>query len=147
MSRGPLGGWTMENRGTATVQSVLNNLMILIAEGDGGGAAPAQPQGGGNILTSPLLPMIIVIAAFFYFIIYLPSKRERARQAALWDSIKKNDRVLTTSGIYGVVTNVSKESNEVTLRIDESTNAKLRVTLNSIAQILGDAPPGDSSSK
>ncbi len=94
-----------------------------------------------------LIQMFVILAAFFYFFNYLPGKRDRARQAAMWASIKKNDHVLTTSGIYGVVTNVSKESNKVTLRIDETTNAKLRVTLNSIAQVLGDEPSADTPSK
>ncbi len=59
-----------------------------------------------------------------YFLFYLPSKRERTQQAALLAGIKKNDHVVTTSGIYGVVTDVSKDTNKVTLRIDESTGAK-----------------------
>ena len=122
---------------------MLNMLAILFAEGDG--TAPAIPS-RSSLLTT-MLPMIVVFGAFWYFILHLPMKRERARQAALLASIKKNDRVLTTSGIYGVVTNVSKESNEVTLRIDETTNAKLRVTLNSVAQVLGDEPSADTPSK
>jgi len=94
-----------------------------------------------------MILMLVVMGAFWYFILYRPMKRERARQAALLAAIKKNDRVLTSSGIYGVVTNVSKESNEVTLRIDESSGAKLRVTLNSVAQVLGDEPAADTPSK
>jgi preprotein translocase subunit YajC len=67
----------------------------------------------------------------------------------MWGALKKNDRVLTSSGIIGVVTNVSKESNppEVTLRIDETTSAKLRVTLNSVAQVLGDEASAEAPSK
>ena len=128
--------------------AMLNTLAILFAA-DEGAPAPAAPApgGGGNLLSSPMIPMIVVFAAFWYFILYLPMKRERARQAAMLASIKKNDRVLTSSGIYGVVTNVSKESNEVTLRIDEATNAKLRVTLNSIAQVLGDESTADNPPK
>ena len=123
--------------------TMLNTLAILFAEG--GDAAPANPAGGGGL--PMMIPMIVVFAAFWYFILYLPMKRERARQAALLAAIKKNDRVLTTGGIYGVVTNVSKESNEVTLRIDEATSAKIRVTLTSIAQVLGDEPSADTTSK
>ena len=41
----------------------------------------------------------------------------------------------------------AKSRIEVTLRIDETTNAKLRVTLNSVAQVLGDEPPADTPSK
>ena len=135
------------NQGIFAVNTMLSRFAILFAEGDAGGApAGGAPGGGGSMLTS-LLPMIVVFGAFWYFILYLPMKRERARQAALLAAIKKNDRVLTSSGIYGVVTNVSKESNEVTLRIDETTNAKLRVTLNSVAQVLGDEPSADTPSK
>jgi preprotein translocase subunit YajC len=123
---------------------MFTTLAILLADGE----APANPAAGGSPLTS-LPAMIVVFAAFWYFILYLPSKRERTRQATMWASIKKNDRVLTTSGIIGVVTNVNKESNppEVTLRIDESTSAKLRVVLNSVAQVLGDETSADTPSK
>ena len=127
---------------------MLTTLAILFAEAEGGAAAP--PGNGGSPLGS-LFPIqiLVIFAAFWYFFVYLPTKRERTRQATMWASIKKNDRVRTSSGIYGVVTNVSKESNppEVTLRIDETTNAKLRVTLASVAQVLGDEPSTDTPSK
>jgi preprotein translocase subunit YajC len=131
------------NQGIFTVNAMLISLAILLADDP---PPQAGPPGGGNLLTS-MLPMIVVFAAFWYFILYLPMKKERARQAALLAAIKKNDRVLTSGGIFGVVTNVSKESNEVTLRIDETTNAKLRVTLNSIAQVLGDETSADNPPK
>ena len=134
------------NQGIFAVNNLFFALAMLFAEGDAPAAPVGPGAGSGSMLTS-MLPMIVVFAAFWYFILYLPMKRERARQAALLAAIKKNDRVLTTSGIYGVVTNVSKESNEVTLRIDETTNAKLRMTLNSVAQVLGDAPAADTPSK
>jgi len=121
-------------------------MLIALATlfADDAPAPAAPPAGGGTVL---MIEMIVVCAAFWYLILYLPQKRERARQAAMFAALKKNDRVLTTSGIYGVVTNVSKESNEITLRIDETTNAKLRVTFNSIAQVLGDEPSADTPSK
>ncbi len=128
----------------------MNNLFFALAVLFADGDAPAAPgPGPGGLLNSPMVPMIVVFAAMWYFFLHLPTKRERARQAALWAAIKKNDRVLTTSGILGVVTNVSKDSNppEVTLRIDETTNAKLRVLLNTVAQVLGDESSADTPSK
>ena len=135
------GPW---KQGIFAVITMLNTLAVLFAEGEGGGGGAG---GGGGSNLNFMLPMIAIFAAFWYFILYSPMKRERARQAALLAAIKKNDRVLTSSGIYGVVTNVSKESNEVTLRIDEATSTKIRVTLTSIAQVLGDEPPADTTSK
>jgi preprotein translocase subunit YajC len=132
------------------VNTVFCSLATLFAEGDAGGA-PATPQGGAQ-QGSPvlfILQMCMLFAAGWYFLFYLPMKRERARQAALLAGIKKNDRVLTSSGILGVVVGVNKDSHppEVTLRIDETTNAKLRVTLNSVAQVLGGEPSADTPSK
>jgi len=127
------------------VNTMLSTVAILFAEGDAGNAAPAGAPPGGGL--GFMIQMLVIAGAFMYFFMYLPTKRDRARQAAMLAAIKKNDRVLTTSGIIGVVTNVSKETNEVTLRIDETSNAKLRMTLTSVAQVLGDEPSADAPSK
>jgi preprotein translocase subunit YajC len=55
-------------------------------------------------------------------------------------SLKKNDRVVTTSGIYGTVANVDREADRVSLKVDDSGNVKISVTLSSIAKVLGDSP-------
>ncbi len=62
-------------------------------------------------------------------------------------AVKKNDRVVTTGGIYGVVANVHAEADEVTVKVDETTNTKLRMTLGSIARVLGDEAADDKSSR
>jgi len=61
-------------------------------------------------------------------------------------AVKKNDRVVTIGGIYGVVTNVQREQDEVTIKVDEATNTKLRVTLGSIARIIGEESPSETAS-
>jgi preprotein translocase subunit YajC len=50
--------------------------------------------------------------------------------------LKENDRVVTVGGIYGVVTNVQRDAERVTIRVDESTGAKLRVNMSAIARVL-----------
>ncbi len=62
-------------------------------------------------------------------------------------AVKKNDRVVTAGGIYGVVTNVHQEADEVTVKVDEATNTKLRVTLSSIVRVLGDEPSDEAAKK
>ncbi len=57
--------------------------------------------------------------------------------------MKKNDRVVTIGGMYGVVMNVQKDADEVTLKIDETNNTKIRVTISSIARVLGGEAVGD----
>ncbi len=126
---------------------MLNTLAMLFAQAENAAPPANGNPGGGGSGTLFMVQMLVVCGAFWYFFLYLPSKRERTRQANLLASIKKNDHVLTTSGIFGVVTNVSKETNKVTLRIDETTNAKLRVTLTSIAQVLGPESAAETPSK
>ena len=55
--------------------------------------------------------------------------------------------MVTIGGIYGVVVNVQREQDEVTIKVDESTNAKLRVTINAIARVVTAAEPNDKTEK
>jgi preprotein translocase subunit YajC len=50
-------------------------------------------------------------------------------------ALKKNDRVVTIGGIKGIVTNVQRDADEVTINVDESSGTKLRVTVASIARV------------
>jgi preprotein translocase YajC subunit len=62
----------------------------------------------------------------------------RAKQLAMQkmlDELKKNDRVVTSAGIHGTVVATSPESGTVTLRIDDSTNARLTVNRNTIVRV------------
>ncbi len=90
---------------------------------------------------------LIIAVLFLYFFMIKPQRRDQARREAMMAGLKKNDRVLTAGGVYGVVLNVHREANEVTIRVDEATNAKLRVTLSSITQVLGDEPAPETKSK
>ena len=110
----------------------------------------AAQDGGGSML-HPLLLFGVPILLFWLLLIrpqQQAQQRERRNREAMLAALKKNDRVVTVGGIYGVVTNVDREADEVTIRIDESANVKLRVTLGFIAQVkTKDESSGDSSHK
>ena len=110
--------------------------------------ADKSPAAGGGVegLASMLLPFV-AIGALFYFLLIRPQRREQSRRESMLLAVKKNDRVITTAGIYGVVTNVHREANEITDKVDETTNTKLRLTLSSIAEVLGDEPSEDAAAK
>lgn len=108
------------------------SFLPLIAE-----AASGNTSSGVIMMLTLWVPLILV----FYFLLIRPERKERARRQSMLSAIKKNDRVLTIGGIYGVVTNVHREANEVTLRIDDATNTRVRCTLNAIAQVLGEESP------
>jgi len=107
------------------------NHWLLLAEAQEP-AATANPLG--------MAPLFLGLMILFYFIFLRPDIKREKTLKSMREGLKKNDRVVTTGGIFGVVTNVQRESNEVTIKVDETTNTKLRVTLESIARVLVDAP-------
>ncbi len=67
-----------------------------------------------------------------------PQRLEQQKRQAKLEAVKKNYRVVTIGGIYGVVANVQRESDEITLRIDEGNNTRIRVTVAAIARVIRD---------
>ena len=110
---------------------------ILLAQAQGEPAGPAQ-------VLMQMLPLVLIGAAAWMLLIKPERERMRKQQEVL-SGLKKNDRVLTTAGIYGTVANVDRDAGRVTLRIDEAANVKIQVAISSIASVLegaGDATPG-----
>jgi len=97
----------------------------LLAEGE------AAPQAGGN----PMMQMVLMFAPLLilaYFIMIRPARKQEQLRQQMITNMKKNDKVLTSSGIYGNVISVSDKEDEVVIRVDD--NARLRVIKSSIAR-------------
>jgi preprotein translocase subunit YajC len=97
---------------------------------------------------SPFGLMFLVSAVgimFLYmFIVQRPAmKREQEARNTLLKNLKKNDRIVTTGGIYGVVTNLQLDADEITIRVDETTNTKIKITRSAVHRVLG----GESGGK
>jgi preprotein translocase subunit YajC len=65
--------------------------------------------------SSPLVQVIpfVLILGIFYFIILLPTKRKQQKVQAFLDSLKVNDKIVTTSGIYGQITKLDEQRVEL----------------------------------
>ena len=83
-----------------------------------------------------ILPFMLMIGALFYFMVLRPENKRRSEHDKMRQDLKKNDRVLTIGGIYGTVVNAHQESDEVTIKVDESSNTKLRITRTAIQTVL-----------
>jgi len=82
--------------------------------------------------------MLVLVGMLFYFIMIRPEKRKRAQVAQMQDTLKKNDRIVTIGGILGVVVNTQAGSNEVTIRVDDNSNTRIRILRSSISRVLTD---------
>jgi preprotein translocase subunit YajC len=109
--------------------------LFLAQAADKSAKAGATPQGPG---LQDMLPAFAIIAVLFYFLILKPQKSKDQQFRSLVDNLKETDRVVTIGGIYGIVANVNRDTGIVTLRIDESTGAKIRVGTSAIARVVTD---------
>jgi preprotein translocase subunit YajC len=105
---------------------------VIVAAGDT--PEPGNPFGAMFMLFAPILVL-------YFFIVLKPQRKEQKARQSMLSALKKNDRVLTIGGIFGTVSNISADGEEVTLRVDDS--AKIRFTRSSIQKILnvGDKEP------
>lgn len=101
----------------------MQTLFFLLAQADGTGPALLN------------VAMIGAIIAIVYFLMIKPQKQKEEERQAMLKKIKKNDHVVTTSGIIGVVTSVKDD--EVTLRVDDQQNVRVRFRRDAVAGILG----------
>ncbi len=90
------------------------------AEGTGGGGAAAGGGAGGILSLVPFLLIFVI----FYFLLIRPQQQKQKQQQSLLDAIKKGDKVVTTSGIWGTITNLGKDT--VTLQVADNTKIKMQ---------------------
>jgi preprotein translocase subunit YajC len=105
-------------------------------------AALLLQEGGSGQSTSGLLFMFAVPLAIFWFLVIWPERKEKKRKAAMLDNLKKNDRVLTTFGMYASIAAVNE--GDLTLKLDDG-NTRVRVLKSTIASVI--TPEGEDTGK
>jgi preprotein translocase subunit YajC len=103
-------------------------------------ALGAAPEGGSAWLQ--FVPFALVLA-IFYFIILLPMKRKQQKVQEFLDNLKVNDRVVTTGGIYGVITRLGEQS----VQLQIADKVRIEVSKAAIGGIQGQAPVVEPASQ
>ncbi|MEY4566209.1 MAG: hypothetical protein RLY14_1179 [Planctomycetota bacterium] len=118
------------------------NLWLLAQEA----APPAAGDDWTRVLANPFNFLLIAMLLLWVMVI-LPNQRQAKEQqkklAAALSSLKKNDHVVTSSGIHGVILNANADSPTVTIRIDESNNTKMTINRDAIVRVIGDETKKD----
>jgi preprotein translocase subunit YajC len=78
------------------------------------------------------LPLILLIVVMF-FMFRGPQKKQQ-QQRKMIAGLEKNDKVRTIGGIIGTVVDIKED--EITLKVDEATNAKIKVISSAIGKNL-----------
>lgn len=101
--------------------SWLDNL--ILAQGQ----TVPDPRAG----TLQLVFMMVLMIIMFYFALWRPQRKKQQQHAALLAALKPGDKVVTNSGICGVV--ISIKDRAVSLR---SADSKLEILKEAVASIV-----------
>lgn len=95
-------------------------MLMAPSQGDGASA------GGG--MFSMLIMFGLVMVVMYFFMIRPQQKRQKEHQQML-SAIKKGDKVITTAGIHGTVS----ETDEKTMTLQIADNVKIKFEKTAIA--------------
>lgn len=100
---------------------------------------------------STILIWIVVLVVFMLIFMVRPQRKEQARKEEMIKKMEVGDTVLTTSGFYGTLIDVSGDT--VIVEFGSNKNCRIPMQMNAIAQVekaedaLEDASASDSSEK
>lgn len=87
------------------------------------GAQESAGPGGPLGPLSGFIPFLLIIV-LFYVLLIMPQQRRQKKHRAMLEALKKDDKVVTNGGIYGVVKSLSKDT--VTLEVGKGVGLKIR---------------------
>lgn len=88
--------------------------------------AQAQQSGTGPII------MMVLMFAMMYFLIIRPQRRQRREHEARIAALRSGDEIVTTGGIYGMITNVK----DLVIVLKIADNVRIKVDKSCVATIL-----------
>jgi preprotein translocase subunit YajC len=109
---------------------ILGGVMIETAyamgtQGGGGG------QGGGIVAFLPFIAMIVIL----YLLLMRPQQKKMKEHKMMISTLKKGDKVVTNSGMFGTIVGMNDKDNIVVLKVAE--NVKIEFLKSSIAGRVG----------
>ena len=72
---------------------------------------------------------VVIIIGFMYFLAIKPQKKQEKKQKALMESVEIGDSILTTSGFYGMVSDVTED----TVIVEFGGNKNCRIPMQKTA--------------
>lgn len=76
---------------------------------------------------------IVIFGAFMYFVAIRPQKKEQKRVAAMLADMAVGDAVVTTSGFYGIVIDITEE--DVIVEFGNNKNCRIPMKKEAIAEV------------
>ena len=83
-------------------------------------AQPAAPSGGSMLMQ--MLPLVLMFGAM-YFLLIAPQRKKQKEHEKMLGALKAGDEIVTTGGIYGVITSVKDD--RFIVRIGENNKVEV----------------------
>ena len=93
----------------------------------------ADASAAGTMSGIVMVVYIALIFAFIYFMMIRPQKKEQKRMQAMLMDMKVGDAVVTTSGFYGVVIDISDD--DVIVEFGGNRNCRIPMRKEAIAEV------------
>ncbi len=123
--------WILAQSEGITEQPVTSEQTEAISTipADPNAAAPAaRPQ---SLFGNPIL-MLGLLFVMMYFLLFRGPRKKQQQHKQMVQSLKKNDKVRTIGGLIGTVVDIKPD--EITLKVDESNNTKIKVLPSAIGK-------------
>ena len=91
----------------------------------------ATAQAGGT--WGIMIAYIVIFGAFMYFVAIRPQKKEQKRVAAMLADMAVGDAVVTTSGFYGIIIDITEE--DVIVEFGNNKNCRIPMKKDAIAEV------------
>ena len=89
-----------------------------------------------NILQSlGALPMFILMFTILYFVLIRPQLKEQKNKENMIKNLKKNDKVLTTGGLVGRITDFQGKNDQYIV-IDNENGTKIKLGRSFVASLI-----------
>jgi len=94
----------------------LNTVLLLLLSN------PSGASGGGSMLATwgMLIPLFLIM----YLLLIRPQRKKQKEHEKLLTELKKGDKVVTSSGMFGTIFAIQDDKNKVVLKINDEVKAE-----------------------
>jgi len=113
----------MQSEGETTTTTVASDPNSLV-------------QGSKKPVGNPLMQFLpfILIFIVMYFLLFRGPRKKQQQHKQMVQSLAKGDKIQTIGGIIGNIVDI--KDNEITLKVDESNNTKIKILRSAIGKNL-----------
>ena len=88
---------------------------------------------GGVMSTGMLIMWLVIMFGMMYFLMIRPQKKEQKKLQAMLNDLAVGDAVITTSGFYGIVIDITDD--DVIVEFGNNKNCRIPMRKQAIAEV------------